>query len=320
MQPVRPLVALIAVLLRLASAHAEFSAHAEDVWRTHRVPESGPPEVVIEYRPHTEAELARLVGLVERGREKFHTLAETTFAVTIHVVAAPSEREFARLTEGMIPDWGAAVAVPEERLIVVALNAPDKPLEESVVHEVSHVLLGSLAAHPVPRWFDEGVAMYLSGEWNIYDSFRLARGALGRGLIPLSHIDNVLTFQQDYAWLAYAESFGAVSWLAKRFGHAALGEVMRGLSRMPFDEALAAATGMESETFEQTWLKQTRHRYALVGLADDVWLWSLLIPGLFFLALVVRWWRNRKTLRRWKEEDDDDGPDEPLDERIADTY
>lgn len=290
-------------------------------WRTRRAAEAGGPPIVLQYRPHTEDRLPEVVRFVELARERFSTLAETTLAVEIHVVVAASGRDFVDLTDGMLPDWGAAVAIPGERLIIVALDASSKPLGESVIHEVSHVLLGAIAEHPVPRWFDEGLAMYLASEWTIYDSFRLARGSLGRGLMPLARIDNVLTFHQDQAWLAYAESFGAVSWLAEQAGREGVGRVVRSLRFIPFDEALIAATGMEGRTFERTWLERTRYRYALVALADDLWLWSIVIPGLFFIALGVRWWRNRRTMRRWDEEDDDDGePDEPLDERIADTY
>ena len=60
-----------------------------------------------------------------------------------------------------------------------------------------------------------------------------------------------------------------------------------------------------------------------------MWIWTVVIPALFAVALVVRWYKNRQTMKRWQEEepwygddddDDDDEPDEPLDERIAETY
>ena len=317
------LLTLATFLIVVADASADLP------WRTRRVPVVGTPDIVIQYHPHNEPDLARLIRLVERGRERFFALADTTFPVTIHVLAASTGLEFERLTRGMLPDWGAAVAIPDERLIIVALNASGKPLEETVPHEVSHVLLGVLARHErVPRWFDEGLAMYLAGEWTIYNSIRLARGALASNLVPLGHIDNVLTFHQDRAWLAYAESFAAVTWLVERIGRAELGRLIRSLNRMPFEQALVINNDIRTSAFEEDWLRRARTRYALVGLADDMWIWSLLIPGLFFLALLVRWWRNRRTYERWRNEDryggydddDDDEPDEPLDERIAETY
>jgi hypothetical protein len=306
------------IVLILAAA-----AVAEAPWLTYREPSAGEPEIVIQYHRHNQLDLAPLRDLIIHSRERFFTLADTVLEVTIHVLAASTQREFSEITRGMIPDWGAAVAVPGERLIILALNAPGIALEEIVPHEVSHVLLGVLSQQDrVPRWFDEGLAMRLAGEWTMYNSIRLARGALGGGLIPLRRIDDVLTFHQDQAWLAYAESFAAVTWLEESIGRDELGRLLRSLDSMTFEEALVVNNNIRTSVFESDWLARARRRYAIVGLADDVWIWSIVIPGLFFLALAARWWRNRRTYERWQAEDDDDddGPDEPLDERILDTY
>jgi len=317
----RRLIFIVGAIVLIAGP---VSARADEVWQVAQYPASGPPRVVIRHHPYDAREVPRLVRLVEEGRQRFDALADTTMPTTITVLAASTRLEFSRLTEGVLPDWGAAVAFPDERLIIVSIDASGtNTLEEAIPHEVSHVLLGAVAADQVPRWFDEGLAMEIAGEWDIYNSFRLARGALV-GLIPLADVDGVLSFQQDRAWLAYAESFGAVSWLRETAGEPGLGEVIRDLTTMPFDEALTAVTGMDARQFEAAWLRRTRARYVLVGLADDMWLWSIVIPTLFFLALGLRWWRNRRTMLQWQREgdgdDDDDDDDEQLDEHIADTY
>lgn len=290
----------------------------ESEWRIHRE-----PGIEIQYRPRNSDEIPRLVALVERGRRDFEALADTSLPITINVVAAASTMEFSRLTAGMLPEWGAAVAIPSQQLLIVAITSTTKPLELVVPHEVSHVMLGSLARDPVPRWFDEGLAMRLAGEWTIYDSFRLARGALMKELHPLTRIDYVLSFHQDQAWLAYTQSFAAVSTLFERMNDAERSAFFRNLAHMPFDEALAVATDIRRTEFEANWLSTARARYALVALADDLWLWAVLLPGLFLIALVVMWLRNRNTMKRWmreEDDDDDDDDDEPLDERIAETY
>jgi hypothetical protein len=301
------LPALIAVLLLMAIApHAQ-----EQQWRIHRE-----PGLEIQYRPRNATELPRLSA-------SFEALADTSLPVTIHLLVAASRMEFERLTEGMIPEWSAAVAFPSQRLIVISLISPEKPLAQIMTHEVSHIMLGALVMEPVPRWFDEGLAMYLSGEWSIYDSFRLARGAIMSELIELPRIDYVLSFQRDRAWLAYTQSHAAVMSLFERMTDAERSQFMRGLATMPFDEALAVATNIRRSQFEEEWMAGARRRYALIALADDMWIWTVLLPGIFFIALAVRWWRNRKTIQRWKDEDDDDDdgpPDEPLDPRIAATY
>ncbi len=309
------LIAVISVVGLFASIpHAQ-----ETEWRIHRE-----PGIEIQYRPRNADELPRLIGLVERARRDFEALADTSLPITINVVAAASTMEFSRLTAGMLPEWGAAVAIPSQQLLIVAITSTQKPLELVVPHEVSHVMLGALARDPVPRWFDEGLAMRIAGEWTIYDSFRLARGALMKELHPLTRIDYVLSFHQDQAWLAYTQSFGAVSTLFEQMTDGERSAFLRNLAYMPFDEALAVATNIRRTEFEANWLSTARTRYALVALADDLWLWAVILPALFLMALAVMWLRNRRTMKRWMREedddDDDDEPDEPLDERIAETY
>ena len=311
--------ALLAVAAAVCVASS--ASHADGEWRTEHY-----PGLVVRYHPRNADAVPDLVNLIADARAAFEAVADTSPAVTINVLVAASEAEFDRLTEGYLPDWGAAVAFPEQRLIIMALLSSGKSLDQVMRHEVSHIMLGALAREPVPRWFDEGLAMYLADEWSIYDSFRLARGALTGELIPLPRIDFVLSFHSDRAWLAYTESFGAVTTLSERMSREEFAEVLRALDKRPFDEALAVVTNIRRTAFEEEWLSGARRRYALVTLADDMWIWTVLLPGLFFLALVAMWWRNRRTVARWAAEgddgydDDDDEPDEPLDERIAETY
>jgi hypothetical protein len=309
------------IRLLLLATFLAAGTHAQDQWLLHRA-----PGVAIQYHARNSSELPRIIHLVESARQRFEKLADTTITATINVVAASSTMEFSRITGGALPDWGAAVAVPEERLIIFALVSGKKTLEQSIAHEVSHVLLGVLARERVPRWFDEGLAMFMAGEWSIYDSFRLARGALVSELVPLSRIENVLTFHQDQAWLAYTQSFAAVTTLLEQMTDTERSAFMRGLNRTPFDESLAIASNIRRSAFEENWNATATQRYALVALADDMWIWAALLPGLFLMALVARWLRNRRTVKRWIAEDDpfdfddDDDDDEPLDERIAETY
>ena len=75
----------------------------------------------------------------------------------VHIVA--SQGRFDSLSGGALPDWGAGVAIPYRRLIVIKsplITPGDKSLGELVAHEITHVSLArSLNFQPVPRWLDE---------------------------------------------------------------------------------------------------------------------------------------------------------------------
>jgi hypothetical protein len=301
---------------------AEGACAGVEPWRKQMV-RSGGVSVMIRHHARDRAELARVAGLVAHTTRRFEAIADTHLTVPMQVILASTNREFRELTRGFLPEWSAACAIPDRRMLIVVARTHGKPLDETVIHETSHVLLHTLAGRPIPRWFDEGISMYLSREWGLGDSFRLARGMIAGGMVPLAGIDSVFSFHREHAWLAYSESFAAVSWLAETFGESGLAIVIRSLANHGFDDAMMRGTGLHAHEFETLWIEKAGVRYALTGLADDMWLWTYLIPALFFAALVARWWRNKQTMKRWKqydEEDWDDGPDEPLDERIAETY
>ena len=308
-----PLIVGLAVALPARAA----DSHDAERWKTLQFADG----IVVEYRPHLSDVAHTTADHVRFARRRFHALSDTIFPIPVRVILAASDIEFAKLTRNLLPDWGGAVAVPAEGLIIVPAVSGGKSLSEAVHHETAHLAMHVLSRSAVPRWFDEGIAMQISDEWDIGYSLRLARSALANRLLPLNSIERVLSFEQDHASLAYSESFAASRWLSQRYGEDVVPRLLRLLPYVSFEEALEKVTGESTASFERKWLQSARSSYALAGLADDMWIWSILIPGLFFLALGVRWWRNRRTIERWKKEDWDGGPpDKPLDEKVSDTY
>ena len=67
------------------------------------------------------------------------------------------------------PSYASGVAYPPLRLVILSLTAPvgaePTDLGELFRHELAHVTLeDAVQAHHVPRWFNEGLAVYESGE------------------------------------------------------------------------------------------------------------------------------------------------------------
>ena len=68
------------------------------------------------------------------------------------------------LTAGRAPSWGAAIAVPGARTIL--LRADEGDLSRTLRHELAHLALHEAVAVRVPLWFDEGYASWAAGEWD----------------------------------------------------------------------------------------------------------------------------------------------------------
>ena len=72
---------------------------------------------------------------------------------------APDMRRFHDWIGPGAPEWGAAIAIPEEGRIVLqgsAANSAAGDPRVTVRHELAHLALYNLLGNMPPRWFDEG--------------------------------------------------------------------------------------------------------------------------------------------------------------------
>jgi len=213
-----------------------------------------------------------------------------------------------------LPRWIAGAAIPAERFIVVRVPAGETPseLEPLLLHELTHVLLGAdypdLAAWPL--WFQEGLAMREARTEGLRDFATLSAATLLDRLYPLESLALRFPASEAEARLAYAESLSFLSFLDARFGRARGVELLRGLRRLPFDEAFRRAYGLGPGAAEGLWLRWVDRRYAWIpALTSGTTLW-LLITLLFLAAAAVRRRRSRQMRERWEAEEREDPPDE----------
>jgi hypothetical protein len=81
----------------------------------------------------------------------------------MRLVVVPDGRRLDSLTKGRAPRWGAAVALPDTRTIVLRADGGDLP--RTLRHELAHLALHQRVPVRVPLWFDEGYAGWAAGEW-----------------------------------------------------------------------------------------------------------------------------------------------------------
>src|SRR6185295_82917 len=100
----------------------------------------------------------------------------------IQIVLAPETAAVAR----EVPLWVAGFASSGSSMVVVfparSPGYPNGTLEDVLRHEVAHVLIGRASdGRPIPRWFNEGLAMSVERGWRIQDEgqfvYQLAIGS-----------------------------------------------------------------------------------------------------------------------------------------------
>jgi hypothetical protein len=212
------------------------------------------------------------------------------------VILAPDGATFDSITGGRAPEWSAGVAIPELRTIVLpAYPSARTTASDPIValrHELVHLALNDYLGVPVPRWFDEGYAVWASGEWDASAGWQI-RFALLRGLAPpLDSISLQWPAGEQRARLAYLLSASAVEYLADRNGEPLFAAFLARWKREgSIDPAMRATYLMSLDAFEREWRNVVIRRYGwLLALAQVGVFWMLVT----LLVLAVGWRRRRR--------------------------
>ncbi len=222
----------------------------------------------------------------------------------VHVLLAPESSPLAR----DVPAWVTGYTDGVSNVVVILAERtpsyPDGGLEEVLAHEVAHVLIHRASGgRPLPRWFDEGLAMLAARSWRLRDQTELALGLLWGPRVPLWKLDDLFRGDRREVERGYALAGTLVQDLIERYGPAmpriVLARVARGDT---FDEAFRGATGASMiDVGEAFWERQATLKRWLPVLTSTAALWF----GISILALLAA---LRRRLRRVTLED---APDEP---------
>ncbi len=251
------------------------------------------------------ATVARCRQALAAGRERLLAVcwpyARAPLEITVHLVTTDT---FRRWTAGALPDWGIGVALGGRTAVIDAWRSDrhDRPLGEVVLHELAHCLLDQ-AAGPVgvPRWFHEGVAQHVSGEWRWRDTVSLVL----EGVPDLQDLERDFAGPQPWADRAYRTALLAVRFLQQRHGEGAVPSILlQTRTAGDFAAGFARATGEPLAGFAAAFRGRHHLRFG----------WLVMLtrwPGLFILLACVlmvgiagRRWRDARRLERMEREEE----------------
>jgi hypothetical protein len=232
---------------------------------------------------------------------------------SLSLILVPNAARLDSLARGLAPTWGAALAFPESRTILIRADAGD--LHRTLRHELGHLVLHQRVRVRVPLWFDEGYAALAAGEWERLGGLELNL-AVARGAVPdFAELDGALRGSAGAADAAYALAMSAVLELGRRNPTGRLDPLLTDLARgQDFEAAVLATTGLTLTRFEDVWRRAVRTRYTLVTwlAAGGVWVVAAA------LVVVLVWWRRRADRPRraaldvgWEVPEDPPEPPDP---------
>ncbi|NUO81315.1 hypothetical protein HUU05_14650 [candidate division KSB1 bacterium] len=236
---------------------------------------------------------------------------------TITIFLCPTQSSFERLTGGIIPHWGEAAADPVHWRIFLKAPRLQEGKQITIKHELAHLLLAELAhPHRLPRWFNEGAAIFLAAETQHLEPALISRAMVTNSLLSFDDIEALLSFPNEKAGLAYSESYHAVNFLVQRHGFAALAEFAQALAQHPNPRAaFQSACGEDLWDFEVAYFDYVRKKFRWYFLLDENVLWGVGIFTLFIAAYIVTRMRTRKKAAQWENEERETPSEEEPDAR-----
>jgi len=243
-----------------------------------------------------------------KARQDAFELLGSTVDQRISIVVADSREEFGKLTKGALPDWGVGCAIPTQDLIaVISPLAMEYEIGYGTLlrHEWAHIALRDrVGTAYLPRFLNEGFAMYFAHQWSSSYGLTLAKSGLTGSWSSLGEIDRVNFFNTSEAQIAYAQSFKAVEYFLDEYKiegfYILLNELKLGKS---LDASFMTATGATFASFQAEFAKYLKQNYSWWIIFTDMTVVWILLALLIVVGFLLKKRRSRDTVKRWEEEE-----------------
>jgi hypothetical protein len=265
---------------------------------------------VIRYNPLDENYARRIVDVLKTDGRRLSSFYDLELNRNITILIPASPAEYHNQISGEIPRWSNAVFLKKYYQIIIKKPqwfGLEQSFEQTLLHEMSHAYFyRKFLTTTTPLWFEEGLAEYLAGEQIGMDEGVLIANALfSKNILTLKEIENLLSFSQAKARLAYLQSLTVVNYLQGFLQDQQISwpQFLNAVEREGFQKALQDLVRMDIIDFEikwYQWLKAKYRWFILLNWENLIWIFIVVI---FFGAMYAIRYRNRKILASWEEQE-----------------
>lgn len=208
-------------------------------------PLRGTAQEVVQIYPAIKTELERNLGWT------------LDFRPTVRLIK--NNATFQRMTGHKLV---VAFALPQKNIIVIdtsKMTTHPFSLAITLKHELAHLLLHhQIESKKLPKWFDEGIAQWVSGgiaEILMRRDDRILRKAsLSGKLIPLDELTRTFPQEETRLLLAYEESKNFIEYIEQEFGVNGLRQVLTHLKDGEnIETAIFKGLSIPLDTLEKRW-------------------------------------------------------------------
>jgi hypothetical protein len=157
------------------------------------------------------------------------------------LVTLYTEQAFFDVTQA--PSWSGAINDGKLRIPVSGLSSLTPELARVLKHELAHSFINQLSAGRCPPWLHEGIAQMLEPKSLGGSGHQLAHLFKAQRNIPLNMLEaSFQSLSGSQAYLAYAESLAAVSYINDTNGMGDIQRILQALSQGSSTEAALRST------------------------------------------------------------------------------
>lgn len=250
-------------------------------------------------------EIARMVPLL-KGRLQVQT--GLSFDFPFEIIIYKNRNDFTRIARS---DMVAAFAVPDQNLIVIDLSqmrVHPLNLELITLHEMCHLLLRRhIEERILPRWFDEGVAQWVSGGMNEIinpqEGNVLRKAVISQGLLSFSEMAHDFPRDRNGFALAYEQSSSMIEFIESAYGQGSVkGILMRLAQGEDFSDAVRDALSTGFDEVIQNWTRKIQIRYTWLAYLSENIYWILFIAAA--VITVCGFIRLRKKIKEYPDDEE----------------
>lgn len=157
------------------------------------------------------------------------------------LVTLYTEQAFFDVTRA--PSWTGAINDGKLRIPVSGLTSLTPELARVLKHELSHSFINQISSNRCPPWLNEGIAQLLEPRALGSEGRQMAVLFKTQQYIPLNVLEgSFLHYSGTQAYVAYAESLAAVSFINDAYGMGDLQKILQLLSQGSSTEAALRTT------------------------------------------------------------------------------
>jgi len=215
-------------------------------------------------------DLADVVGkMSERANDEFERVLGHRLSTAIPVIVYASHNDFEQTNVSLthVSETVGGFTELFKNRVVIPFTGSYEDLRHVIYHELTHVFMfdivyGGLVEsvvrqayfNPVPLWFVEGLAEYVSQGWDSEAEMILRDLTVSNMVVPLQYLSG--------GYLIYKEGQSALNFIAERYGEEKIAEIVQEIARTQnLDRALRPTIGMTTTELSAEWEEWLERKY-----------------------------------------------------------